>query len=231
MVVGAFAQTETKEPTDKPMQPGQTKLPSDQPTLASPAAATTSAATAPTGQPSAEDMQKMMAQMMEFSKVNENHKLLGELAGTWNYTVKFWMAPGAPPQESKGTAVRKPMWDGRFYTLDVSGKMEMPGADGKMRSMDFKGHAMEGYDNVKKKFVGTWMDNMGTGFMTSEGTYDAATKTFTHNAEYEETPGAKKQMREVLKVIDKDHHTFEMYENQGGQEAKTMEIKYTRAKK
>src|SRR5882762_3912492 len=48
-------------------------------------------ATAPTGQPSAADMQKMMQQMMEMSKLNENHKLLASLDGTWTYTVKMWM--------------------------------------------------------------------------------------------------------------------------------------------
>ena len=234
MVVGAFAQTETKEPTDKPMQPGQTKLPSDQPTLASPAAAATSAtAAAPTGQPSAEDMQKMMAQMIELSKLNENHKMLADLAGTWNYTVTMWMNPdpNAKPQEAKGTATRKSIMDGRFFALDVSGKMEMPGADGKMKSMDFKGHGLEGYDNVKKKFIGTWVDNMGTGIMMSEGDYDPATKTFTYNSEFEPMPGMKQKVREVIKITDKDHHTFEWYEDRGGQEAKTMEIKYTRAKK
>jgi hypothetical protein len=45
------------------------------------------------------DMQKMMAQMMELAKLNENHKLLGSLAGTWTYDIKMWMNPdpNAPP--------------------------------------------------------------------------------------------------------------------------------------
>jgi hypothetical protein len=228
-----FAQTETKEPTDKPMQPAQTRLPSDQPTLASPASAASPAAAVPSGQPSAEDMQKMMAQMIELSKLNENHKLLADLAGTWNYTVKMWMDPdpNAKPQESKGTAVRKSMMDGRFFVLDVTGKMEMPQPDGKKKEMTFKGMGIEGYDNVKKKFVGTWVDNMGTGVMMSEGDYDAATKTFTYSTEYEAIPGMKQKIRELVKITDKDHHTFEWYEDRGGQEVKTMEINYTRAGK
>ena len=114
--------------------------------------------------------------------------------------------------------------------MDVTGKMDMPGADGKMKSMTFKGHGLEGYDNVKKKFVGTWMDNMGTGIMMSEGDYDPATKTFTYTGEYEAIPGMKQKIREVVKIVDKDHHTFEWYEDRGGQEAKTMEISYTRQK-
>jgi Protein of unknown function (DUF1579) len=197
----------------------------------SPAAATSPAAP-PSGQPTAEDMQKMMTQMMELSKLNENHKLLADLAGTWSYTVKMWMNPdpNAKPEESKGTAVRKSMMDGRFFVVDVAGKMEMPGADGKKKEMTFKGMGIEGYDNVKKKFVGTWMDNMGTGVMMSEGDYDPATKTFTYASEYEAIPGMKTKIREVVKIVDKDHHTFEWYEDRGGKEAKTMEINYTRKK-
>jgi hypothetical protein len=120
--------------------------------------------------------------------------------------------------------------EGRFFTLDVTGKMEMPGADGKKKEVTFKGMGVEGYDNVKKKFVGTWMDNMGTGVMMSEGTYDPATKTFNYTGEVEMIPGMKQKIRETVKVIDKDHHNFEWYEDRGGQEAKTMEISYTRKK-
>jgi hypothetical protein len=197
----------------------------------SPAAATSPAA-APSGQPTAEDMQKMMTQMMELSKPGENHKLLADLAGTWIYTIKMWMNPdpNAKPEESKGTAVRKSLMDGRYSVMDVTGKMEMPGPDGKKKEMTFKGMGIDAYDNVKKKFVSSWIDNMGTGIMMSEGDYDPATKTFTYNAEGEFIPGMRQKIREVIKIVDKDHHTFEWYENRGGQEAKTMEIKYTRKK-
>ena len=184
---------------------------------------------APAGQPSEAEMMKMM---MEMAKLNENHKLLASLAGTWSFTTKMWMNPdpSAPPSESKGTAVRKPWMDGRYFMVDVTSKMPMPGPDGKMKTMDFKGMSIEGYDNVKKKFVSTWIDNMGTMIMMSEGTYDPGTKTFTFNAECEMMPGKTTKMREVIKIVDNDHHTFEMYDNMRGTEAKSMEISYTRKK-
>jgi len=71
---------------------------------------------------------------------------------------------------------------------------------------------------------------MGTGIMLSEGDYDPATKTFTYPSEEEMMPGVKTKVREVIKITDKDHHTFEWYEDRGGQETKTMEINYTRKK-
>ncbi len=173
---------------------------------------------------------EMMKQMMDLAKLNENHKLLGELAGDWTYSVKMWMAPGAPPTESKGTGTRKPIMGGRYYMANYDGTVKMPDEHGKLKDMPFHGSSIEGYDNVKRKFVSTWIDNMGTGILMSEGDYDPSTKTFTYNFEMEMMPGMKTAGREVIKVIDKDHHTFEWYENQGGQNVKTMEINYTRKK-
>jgi hypothetical protein len=185
-----------------------------------PATATTSAA------PSADEMK----QMMDLAKLNENHKLLASMAGTWSYTVKMWMDPKGTPTESTGTAVRKSVMDGRYLTGDYSGKFKMPGADGKMTEMNFKGMSMDAYDNVKKKFVNGWVDNMGTGIMIAEGTYDDATKTFTYTGEFEMMPGMKAKIREVIKMTDKDHMAMEYYEDRGQGENKTMEITYKRGK-
>jgi len=185
---------------------------------------------APAGQP---NPQEMMKQMSEMSKLNENHKLLSSLDGNWTFTIKMWWNPdpNAKPQESKGTATRKTVMGGRYVMMDVTGKMQMPGEDGKMKDMQFKGMGLEGYDNVKKKFVSSWVDNMGTGIQFSEGTYDPASKTFTYTSEMEPLPGMKSQTREVIKVADNNHMALEFYENHGGQEKKTMEISYTRGRK
>jgi len=216
----SFAVTSFAQPTTTSPAPGA-KL-TNTPQVAAPAQPGT-------GQPNAADMMK---QMMELSKLNENHKLLSSLDGNWDYSIKFWMNPdpNAKPQESKGTATRKSIMGGRYVMMDVSGKMQMPGEDGKMKDMMFKGMGMEGYDNVKKKFVASWIDNMGTGIEFSEGTYDPATKSFTYISEMEPVPGVKTAIREVIKVADNNHMSLEWYENQGGQEKKTMEINYTKKK-
>jgi hypothetical protein len=177
--------------------------------------------------------QEMMKQMMEMSKLNENHKLLSEANGNWNFAIKMWMNPdpNAKPQESKGSATRKDIMGGRYVMMDVTGKMQMPGEDGKMKDVQFKGMGIEGYDNAKKKFVSSWIDNMSTGIQSSEGSYDPASKTFTFTSVIEMMPGMRTPVREVLKITDKDHMMMEWYETHGGQEKKTMEIAYTRAGK
>jgi len=180
------------------------------------------------GNPSETDM---MAMMMELAKPGENHKLLTRGVGNWTYTVTMWMSPdpNVPPTKSTGTSVTKSVLDGRYFISEHTGKMQMPGPDGKMMDMEFKGMATDGYDNVKKKFVSSWIDNMGTCIVLSEGTYDAATRTFTYLSETEMMPGMKTKMRMVIKIVDQDHHTLEAYEDRGGTEAKTMEIKYARS--
>jgi uncharacterized protein DUF1579 len=171
---------------------------------------------------------EMMAMMMEMAKPGEQHKRMQERVGSWSYVTKYWMSPEAPPNESTGSAVIRSVMDGRYFISEHSGKMQMPGPDGKMMDMEFKGMGIEGYDNAKKKIVSSWIDNMGTGIMSSEGTYDSATKTVTAYAEYEMAPGMKTKMRMVSKTIDKDHNTLEFFEDRGGKEVKTMEISYTR---
>jgi hypothetical protein len=200
----------------------------------SPATATGStSAQSPTTSDQMPNPQEMMKQMMEMSKLNENHKLLSDMNGNWNFAIKMWMNPdpNAKPQESKGTATRKSAMGGRYVMMDVTGKMLMPGEDGNMKDVQFKGMGIEGYDNAKKKFVSSWIDNMNTGIQFSEGTYDPATKTFTYTSEIEMMPGMKIPVREVIKMPDNNHMMLEWYENRGGQEKKTMEIAYTRAGK
>ncbi len=169
-----------------------------------------------------------MAKMMALANPGENHKLLAQLDGKWKFTMKFWMAPGMPPSESDGTSVRKPEMSGRYFLTDATGKVQMPGPDGKMKDMEFKGMGIDGYDNVKQKFISTWIDNMGTSIEMLEGTYDPSTKTFTYHTEEEPAPGVKIKARELIKLVDANHWVLEWYEDHGGEETKTLEISYTR---
>jgi Protein of unknown function (DUF1579) len=214
LAASSFAQTTTSTaPGNKKSNMGQVAVPDH-------------SKTAKSAGSGAADMQKMM----EMSKLNENHKLLSSLDGNWDYAIKFWMNPDpkAPPQESTGTATRKTIMDGRYVTMDVSGNMKMPDETGNMKDVEFKGMGLEGYDNVKKKFVASWIDNMGTGIEFSEGKYDPATKTFTYSMEMEPMPGMKTKVREVIKIVDDSHMMLEWYETQHGKEKKTMEINYTK---
>jgi hypothetical protein len=197
--------------------------------LSAPGRAQDNAAPKAEDKPAQGDDAQMMAVMMEMAKPGENHKILAETTGSWTYKVKWWMRPDAPPMESTGTTTTKSVMDGRYFISEHSGKMSMPGPDGKMMEADFQGMGTEGYDNAKKKFVASWIDNMGTSIVTMEGTYDPATKTVTYLGEEEPVPGVKFNVRQLVKFTDKDHRTLEFYEVHGGKELKMMEIEYTRS--
>jgi len=194
-----------------------------------PSFAQDSTAPKPEEKPAKDNDAQMMATMMEMAKLGENHKMLEGTVGSWSYKVKWWMHPEAPPIESNGSCSTKSVMHGRYFISEHTSKMSMPGADGKMMDADFQGIGTEGYDNAKQKFVASWIDNMGTGIMMMEGTYDPAAKTMTYVGEEQPMPGMKIKIRQVIKYTDKDHRMIEFYEVHDGGEVKTMEIAYTRS--
>lgn len=217
----ASAQDKPKEkPADKPAPKADDKKPAAGADAKKPAEAA----------PGGDDQAAMMEMMMKLAEPNENHKLLAQAAGDWTYTLKHYMDP-AHPSTSTGTATFTPVKGGRFVIGEHKGKFQMPpGADGKTTDFMFEGTGITGYDNVKKQFTSAWIDNMGTMIVTSTGSYDAATKTFTYSGEFEMAPGMSSKFRQLIKYVDNDHHRMEWYENMGAGESKTMEIEFTRKK-
>jgi hypothetical protein len=74
---------------------------------------------------------------------------------------------------------------------------------------------------------------MSTMVQVAEGAADAAdANTVTTTAKcFDPIANKDKEIRMVLKVADKDHHTYESYEKgDDGKEVKTLTIQYTRAK-
>jgi len=164
---------------------------------------------------------EQMAKWAEVATPGEQHQELEGMVGTWNSTIKWWAAPGAPPVESTGTTVNSSVLGGRFIRQSHQGLM---------MGQSFQGLGFIGYDNYKEKLVSVWMDNMGTMMMISEGTSDPSGNTCTLFAEFDDPmTGMKTAVREVITVIDDDHHTMEMYMSMSeGKEFRTMEIKYVR---
>jgi len=167
------------------------------------------------------DMAAMQAAWEKAGTPGEPHKVLKKMVGKWNVAMKSWMDPKAPPMESKGTAEVKPILGERFFQMNLSSTiMDKP----------FTGIATNGYDNVKKKYVGTWIDSMSTGIMRSEGTADATGNMKVEGVGTDPITGKESKMRIVGTWQGDDKLVEEFYEKKGGKEQKTMEITYTRAK-
>lgn len=165
-----------------------------------------------------------MQQLLDFSRPGSSHALLGTLVGTW--TFQDVARPFV-----KGTLRRTPMYEGRFYNVEITGgKLPIPVADGKMKEANYQGLQLEGYDNVRKQFVTTAINNhIGSDMEMQMGTYDAAKRAFTYEWEAELTPGTKTENKRVLRFIDAMHYAEDYYESQNGTDVKVRELMYTKA--
>ena len=161
-----------------------------------------------------------MKAMVAAATPGETHKMLAKSAGTWTATVTMWMQPGAPPTTSTAEATNEMVLGGRY--LKSTNK-------GNMMGQPFEGIGYTGYDNVKKQFVNSWVDNFGTGIMTMNGSWDDATKCITYTGSMADPVSGKDMpVRELWKFVDDNHQVMEMYYPVNGQDFKAMEIKYTR---
>jgi hypothetical protein len=172
--------------------------------------------------PSAEE-QKMMEAWMKAMTPGENHKALEAFVGTWDTKVKAWMQPGAPAVESTGVSTNSWILGGRFIEQRF---------EGSFMGQPFTGLGYTGYDNIAKKFIGSWMDNMSTGAMNSTGMMEKDGKTFTFvGSMLDPMTGKASDVKEKITVIDADTHTMEMWApGPDGKMYKNMEITYTRRK-
>lgn len=181
------------------------------------AAVAADAPPAPTAQ-----QKEMMDKMVKAATPGPQHQMLAKMAGEWNATVKYQMDPSQPWQEEHSTSTVTSLMDGR-YSQEVT--------SGSMMGQPFSGMGITGYDNVTGKFISTWIDNMGTGMLTSTGTADASGKVIQWVGSMSDPlTGKPTRERMVTTFVDDDHHTFEMYSVPPGakKEMKTMVIEYSR---
>lgn len=164
-----------------------------------------------------------LAAMQKLAGPSEKHKVLENLAGSWNVQSKMFLGPNKPPMESKGTNEAKLILGGRFLAEDYTS----PG----MMGQPFAGHGLTGYDLSKQKFVNVWVDNTGSWVTTSEGSIDASNKVITLTGPMLDPQSGKNiPSKSVLRIESADKHTMEMFTVIDGKEAKMMELTYTRKK-
>ncbi len=147
------------------------------------------------------------------------HAMLQQLVGTWDATVTTMM-PGAPPQTSSATTVYRAIGE-TWVECDFRGEM---------MGMTFIGHGVDGYDTLKKKYVGTWVDSMSNEILVTEGTHDAATNSTTMAAVgHDPATGAEMHYRMVSEMLGNDAFTFHMnVEGEDGKYFEMMKIEYKR---
>jgi Protein of unknown function (DUF1579) len=164
--------------------------------------------------------QEDMKAFMNYMTPGPIQQMMAKSVGTWTGAVTMWMQPGAPPTTS---------------TLETNNEMILGGRylqglhKGSMMGMPFEGIGTTGYDNARKIFVSSWVDNMGTGLLYMEGNWDENAKTINLSGKSTDPlTGKDIPTREVWKFVDDTHQVLEMYFTEKGQEFKGMEIAFTK---
>jgi Protein of unknown function (DUF1579) len=167
------------------------------------------------------DEKVAMEAMQKAATPGEEHKKLESVVGTFDAKITMWMDPSKPPEESTGTSENTWVLGNRYVQFQYQGTF---------MGQPFSGIGYQGYNNVTKKYEGTWMDTASTGMMNSTGTMTGnVMKTTSSMAD----PMSGKVMKftSKLTVADNDHHTMEMWgPGPDGKVYKMMEIQYTRKK-
>lgn len=150
------------------------------------------------------------------------HRWMAKMDGTWEADVTGYMDP-ANPEKSKATNVVSTFMNGLYQDGKFSSNM---------MGMPFEGRSTMAYDNSKKLFVSTWIDNMGSGIIYMTGTYDSIGKVLNFKGfQTDPMTGKDAEIREVVKVIDDDSYIMEMYgTGMDGKETKFMEGTFKRKK-
>ncbi len=166
-------------------------------------------------------MEEMMKKFAAAGTPGAAHKALESFVGEWNAEVKMWMDPSAPPNITKATAKSTWALGNRFVQQEFNGEF---------MGKPFKGASFTGYDNTRKKYNSLWIDDMSTGMYVSEGQAEQGGKVFTFEGTHScpETGETHKAAKQIIRVISRDKHIYEMHDPTKGANSKTMEITYTR---
>lgn len=168
------------------------------------------------------DSATAMKSMMEAGTPGKEQAFLAKSNGNWKAETTMWMSPDAPPVKSTAKVNNKMIMGGRYQEMTFKGDM---------MGQPFEGTSTTGYDNARKVWTSSWVDNMSTGIMNMDGTWDEATKTVTYTGKMIcPANGQMSEMKQVIKTVDDNTQIMEMYgpDLKTGKQYKNMEIKLTR---
>lgn len=151
----------------------------------------------------------------DFMTPGPMHQWMAKHAGIWEAEMSSWMGPG-DPVKSKATEKCTMIMNGLYLISDFSSNM---------MGMPFTGQSITAYDNAKKMFVITWIDNFGSGIIMMTGQYNEQTKTLeVKGKQTDPVSGKDSDIRQVNVYHDNDSYTSTMYgTGPDGKETKFME--------
>jgi Protein of unknown function (DUF1579) len=144
------------------------------------------------------------------------HAKIAEMCGTWDTVMDIG------GQKSNGTAIYTSICDGMWISSNFEGTL-----DGK----PFQGHGVDGFDQVKKEYIGYWFDSMTSFPIVLSGNYDADGKVLTMVGTMPGPAESAQKYRSTTEMNGPDQMTFKMYMGApGGKENLAFTVTYTRRK-
>jgi len=133
----------------------------------------------------------------------EEHQMLSQLVGDWEQEYRFFMTPETEPMVSYGASTHEMILGGRFLKMN---------AQGETMGQKIEGLTILGFDKRFKEYTLYGFDTMGTYAVNPKGTYDKTTNSITYKGKnFEATMKAYSDYRLVMKFIDQDSYTFDLY--------------------
>ena len=166
--------------------------------------------------------EKKEAESFVLPKPGPEHEGLKIEEGVWDATIEMKETPESAPVVSRGLETNTMTCGGLWILYNFTGQLG-PGL--------FQGHGVIGYDPVKKKYVGTWVDSMSTSISPLEGTYDKDLKTLTFLSEVRDPAGKLEKRKSVTELKDRDLRVWTAYfKDSAGKEFPWLRITYKRRK-
>lgn len=154
------------------------------------------------------------------AKPGPEHKHLQRLVGDWECEVHTFQPGQDEATKSAAKAKIISLLGGLFIQQNFQGEME---------GVKFRGRGVTGYDQVQKKFVGTWIDSTNSSMMVTKGDYDVKTNTLTELGKMS-GPTGEMTFKMVSKFESNNKFNMTMFMVQEGADVKFMRIDYTRKK-
>ena len=145
------------------------------------------------------------------------HARLEKMVGTWDTVMEMG------GQKSKGTATYKSVCSGMWTTSDF---------ESDLGGIPYQGHGMDGYDQMKKKYIGYWFDSMTSAPMSFEGNFDANHQVLTMTGSSPAPDGKPQKFRTTTEMQGTDRMIFKMFmvATADDKEELSFTIEYTRRK-
>jgi hypothetical protein len=144
---------------------------------------------------------------------------LQQLVGEWTYDNEATMEPGKPPMKLKGTATARAIGQ-HWVTIETKGDIFGQTMIGVMTL---------GYDDNKKKHIGTWIDSMQAVMMKYEGDLVGNVLTLNTTGPNPMAPDKQCKFKDVIELKDKNTHTLtSSMEMEDGKWFTFMKATYTR---